>query len=103
MMATPIMPAMMAARRALLPAVGDTVSTRCWTTETGKAPRFSTRASDRTSDSVNAPEICTEPGKLAVCTVGFDWITLSSTIANWCEGQTDVPLKQSVGSAFHVA
>src|SRR3954447_24197725 len=102
MMATPIMPAMMAARRALLPAVGDTVSTRCWTTETGKAPRFSTRARERTSPSVNAPEIWTEPGKFGVCTVGADWITLSSTIANWCEGQTEVPLKHSVASAFQI-
>ena len=85
MMATPMMPAMIAARSALLPAVGDTVSTRCWTTETGNAPRLSTRASERTSLSVKEPEIWTVPGKLAVCTVGADWITSSSTIASWCD------------------
>ena len=53
--------------------------------------------------SVNEPEIWTVPGKLGVCTVGADWITSSSTIASWCDGHVDRPLKHCWASAFQTS
>ena len=43
------------------PSVGDTVSTAAASTSTGKAPRLSTRASERASPSVKLPVIDTSP------------------------------------------
>jgi len=78
----PTRPAKIAARIESLPRVADTVCTFCASTLTGKAPRFSTRASERASDSLKLPLIVTRSGKFDCCTVGADWMMSSSTIAS---------------------
>src|SRR5215207_6305904 len=101
--ATPISPATTAALSESSPAVGDTVSTRCCSTCTGKAPRLSTRARLLASLSSNEPEIETFSSNTGSLTLGADWMVSSSTIAKRRLGQVAPWLKHSVASAFHAA